>query len=348
MSINNIINEFDNTELISWNNISYENNYLLNKICIYGVTYLIPQFSYQSLYISPLYNISIKLYCDYANYMYDISKEYGMKLQEFFRIYYENLIKIVYDIEHITGTIHNKSTFIHNCMEYYFIQLFFIYTIHGEINNFDFMLNVLYLQNYILYLINNNSIIILDTIKDIILNNNYKNLFISHVIKKLISINRAYMDDIIIILKKILNNSTVVDNVNIMILLYKYSLLSYSHVIEVERENMKLIFIYYLCRDFYDLDFHLEINKKTIFTLIYKDKNVLDNFLNRMFSNIQTINNKCIKKNIIFFLLYTCCINKDYILAKRYNFIITKYLYDYKGTYMLDIKNNLKQYFKIE
>ena len=59
--MNEILYEFDNIDLITWNNIEYENNFIINNISIYLSNYIFPYISYKTIKTSIFYDINMSL-----------------------------------------------------------------------------------------------------------------------------------------------------------------------------------------------------------------------------------------------------------------------------------------------
>ena len=125
--------------------------------------------------------------------------------------------------------------------------------------------------------------------------------------------------------------------------IYKLFLNCYNSCL-LTNEEKQLIFIYYLCRNIYDIDYHKKIGKTTIITKLLNNKKNLEIFILRIFSFISIINNKILKNNMNILLLYGYCSNKKYLSEKRYNFIIQKYLYDFKNMDIKNIRTNFSKF----
>ena len=125
--------------------------------------------------------------------------------------------------------------------------------------------------------------------------------------------------------------------------IYKLFLNCYDSCL-LTNEEKQIIFIYYLCRNIYDIEYHKKIGKTTIITNLLNNKKNLERFILRIFSYISIINNQILKNNMNILLLYGCCIYKEYLFEKRYKFIIQKYLYDFKNSDIKTIRTNFSKF----
>lgn len=347
--MNEILYEFDNIDLITWNNIEYENNFIINNISIYLSNYIFPYISYKTIKTSIFYDINMSLTKKYIYYFFDIDYIYISKIIELFDSFYFKLNKIIIDIDDIEKDINEKEIIISNSIEYFSTQIVFLFKLRGKFNHINKFNTFLYIQIYILYIINNKSYKLYLEIKTIIHDIQFNQQKRDNKFSFLYELINSLKENEIIELKNIidkinLNEKYILINEYILYLdIYKLFLNCYdSHLLKTEEKQ--LIFIYYLCRNIYDIEYHKKIGKTTIITKLLNNKKNLERFILRIFSYISIIDNQILKNNMNILLLYGCCINKKYLYEKRYNFIIQKYLYDFKNIDIKNIRNNFSKF----
>ena len=347
--INKIIKDFDNINLIKWNEIDYTNNYLLNKCSIYSTIYILPTISFKTIHTSILYDMVSNVFTKYLSYMYNIEHDYSCKIIKVFSKFYFNLDKVIYDIENICGTINNKQILLYKSIEYYLQRIFIIYNIRGPICNLEKFNIISQLEIYISYIINNKSTILYNELQLILNLKHNKTTYLNELILQLSEHNKDSLKNICKDIIKIYNSSDISTEYYNKIRLYKLYFTCFEKKMFYEYDEYRILFCVYLILLFNDINYHILLKRKTLFTLIIgnnsiKNKMNLDKLLLRIFTYIHKIQNTIVKTNLILILLYLCDINKEYLLEKRHKYIKLKYLYDYSKYNIEDIRNNLKKF----